>query len=356
MPSNPISAALIAWFAANKRSMPWRNTKDAYKIWLSEIILQQTRVAQGMPYYERFIAHFPDVHALAAASEGEVMRLWQGLGYYSRARNLHKAAKIVSQERAGEFPNSYEDLLKLPGVGSYTAAAIASFAFGLPTAVLDGNVYRVLSRLFAIDTDISSGKAKKEFTNIAQGLLPTSESATHNQAIMELGALVCLPKNPKCQQCPLSDYCEARRLSKPQAYPVKKRKIKVKTRYFYYFIFQNEAGSLYLKKRDTSDIWASLYDFPMLESDKSLSLEEVFAVLPSQDWLLKGSSDYQKHVLTHQHLQVRFSYFKIKDTGSAWQSFLQQHKAQAFDTITVEALPKPILIANYLEKWQLSLY
>ncbi|MEY2629135.1 MAG: Adenine glycosylase, partial [Bacteroidota bacterium] len=234
------SKSLIQWYLQNKRDLPWRNTIDPYFIWLSEIMLQQTRVAQGLPYFLRFTEAFPTVFDLAKADEEQVLKLWQGLGYYSRARNLHKTAQQVAFEYNGEFPKSYAELLKLKGIGEYTAAAIASFAYNESVPVVDGNVYRVLSRYFEVETDIASLGAKKEFTQLAAELLPAGEANLFNQAIMEFGALQCVPKNPNCTNCIFSDSCAALQKKKVDQLPVKSKKIKVKTRFFTYLVFEDE--------------------------------------------------------------------------------------------------------------------
>ncbi|WP_375579469.1 A/G-specific adenine glycosylase [Marivirga tractuosa] len=234
------SNSLINWYKNNKRDLPWRNTTDPYKIWLSEIILQQTRVNQGLPYYNKFVSQYPKVLDLAKAPEDEVMRLWQGLGYYSRARNLHECAKSVVKDYNSEFPKAYNELLKLKGVGKYTAAAIASFAFEQAVPVVDGNVFRVLARYFDVSDDISQPKTFTKFFNIAKELIPDDYAASFNQAMMELGATICTPKKPDCENCPLSQECEARIHHKQSELPVKMKKIKIKNRYLYYLIWQHE--------------------------------------------------------------------------------------------------------------------
>ena len=251
---------LINWYNNHQRDLPWRNTSAPYKIWLSEIILQQTRVNQGLPYYNKFINEYPSVHDLANAPEDEVMRLWQGLGYYSRARNLHECAKSIVNQYDGEFPSTYNELLKLKGVGKYTAAAIASFAFNQAVPVVDGNVFRVLARYFCVTDDIAQPKTFTKFFNIAKELIPEEQAASFNQAIMELGATICTPKKPACENCPLAQDCEARIHHKQSELPVKKKKIKIKHRYLYYLIWQ-EGGKLAMKKRGESDIWQGLFDF-----------------------------------------------------------------------------------------------
>lgn len=262
-----IRAILLSWYRENGRSLPWRATKDPYFIWLSEIILQQTRVNQGMPYYYAFTQSFPTVHALANASEQEVLRLWQGLGYYSRARNLHKAAKMVAFELNGEFPVSYDTIKQLSGVGDYTASAISSAAFGEAKAVLDGNVFRVLSRVFLIKDDISAGASRKVFAAMANELLDRDHPGDFNQAIMDFGALQCSPK-PKCDGCPLNHLCLAHQQGVQHELPVKLKKLKRKKKYFHYYLISNQQG-LYISKRTEKDIWQGLYELPMLETESS---------------------------------------------------------------------------------------
>lgn len=256
---------LLAWFAQSHRPMPWKAENDPYRIWLSEIILQQTRVEQGMPYYLHFIERFPDVTQLANAPEDEVLKAWEGLGYYSRARNLHETAKFIAGELNGVFPNSYAAIRALKGVGDYTAAAIASFAFGLPHAVLDGNVYRVLSRFWDIETPIDTPKAKKEFAELARQLLPSGQPGDFNQAIMDLGATVCTPRLPQCTSCPLNSECRALHLNKAGELPVKSKNPVKKDRFFLYLVVNYRQQTL-VQKREGKDIWRNLYEFPLLEA------------------------------------------------------------------------------------------
>src|SRR5690554_5706333 len=269
------SQKLISWYSEHKRELPWRNTKDPYKIWLSEVILQQTRVAQGLPYYENFINTFPTVFDLAKADEQQVLKIWQGLGYYSRARNLHHTAQYISENLNGIFPDNYKDLLKLKGVGSYTAAAIASFSNDEAVAVLDGNVYRVLSRYFGIETDISSSKAKKEFQELANEVLDQKQPSLFNQAIMEFGALQCVPKNPNCEVCVLNDSCFALKEKKVDKLPVKLKKTKVTQRFLNYLVFLDENKNSIINKRTQNGIWKNLYEFPLLEVTEKTDLEVI---------------------------------------------------------------------------------
>ena len=303
------SQKIINWYNANKRSLPWRETKNPYKIWLSEIILQQTKVAQGLPYYCKIIAVFPTIKDLAKASEDEVLKLWQGLGYYSRARNLHSAAKEICEKHNGIFPNSYKDIIKLKGIGTYTAAAIASFSFDLPHAVVDGNVIRVLSRYFGIDTLSNSAKGRKEFQYLAQKLLLKENTAANNQAIMEFGALQCKPKSLNCNNCPLKNNCYAYNQNVISDFPTKTKKIKIKKRYFEFFI-TNEDDFLLIQKRKNG-IWKGLYQFPLIETHYKSAESEIVNSKKWKNWFKKNSvinyvSPSIKHKLSHQTIYARF--------------------------------------------------
>src|SRR5690554_2514854 len=270
------SQKITSWYSEHKRELPWRETKDPYKIWLSEVILQQTRVAQGLPYYKNFINNFPTIFDLAQADQQQVLKSWQGLGYYSRARNLHHTAQYICENLGGKFPDNYTDLLKLKGIGSYTAAAIASFSYEEPVAVLDGNVYRVLSRYFGIETDISSFKAKKEFQQLADEVLDKTQPSVFNQAIMEFGALQCVPKNPDCESCVLNQTCTAFRENKVDKLPVKLKKTKITKRFLHYLVLSDNQNRTFILKRENG-IWKNLYEFPFLEFEHEKSLEEVEA-------------------------------------------------------------------------------
>ena len=294
--------------------MPWRGERDPYRIWLSEVILQQTRVAQGAAYYERFTQAFPTVHDLAAAHEDQVLALWQGLGYYSRARNLHKAAKLVAER--GAFPDDYAGLLALPGVGPYTAAAIASFAYGEPVAVVDGNVYRVLSRYFGVDEPIDKPAGQRAFKSLAQELLPASQPAAYNQAIMDFGATVCTPKRPRCPSCPLRDSCSALSQNRVDVLPRKAGTVKRRTRYFDYLRIADARGRLWVRRRGGGDIWQGLYDLPLVEGATGFAerpqLEERLRQAGIADVELLGRSQPRKHVLSHQELRARFWSFALR--------------------------------------------
>ena len=296
------SLLLLQWYATHARQLPWRNTRDPYRIWISEIILQQTRVAQGYDYYLRFLERFPDVTTLATASEDEVLRMWQGLGYYSRARNLHAAACQIQQ--LGHFPQTYAEIRSLKGVGDYTAAAIASLAFGLPYAVVDGNVYRVLARVYGIDTPIDTGEGKKLFSQLAQSLLVEGRSADWNQAIMDFGALQCVPQSPDCSVCPMSSICQALAEKRIGELPVKSHRTHVRDRFFTYVYVRHEGDTL-LQRRGAGDIWQGLYQPPMWESATALSLDEVRQRLMGEGRLTLLRKDV-RHQLTHQLLHADF--------------------------------------------------
>ena len=270
------SKLLIDWYLSNQRELPWRKTKNPYHIWLSEIMLQQTRVAQGLPYYLRFTEEFPTVFDLAEASEEKVLKLWQGLGYYSRARNLHFTAKEIVKNHQGQFPSDYHQLLKLKGIGSYTAAAITSFAFNQPYAVVDGNVIRVLSRVFGIEIPYDSVTGKKRFQQLAQELLIKNKPGMYNQAIMEFGALQCKPKSPNCSICPMQDFCIAYQAMEVHAFPVRSKKIKVKERFLHFLMIQTDNGICIGKRK--SGIWNGLYEFPFFE----FSLSYVYGPEPGK--------------------------------------------------------------------------
>lgn len=301
------------WYNQHKRALPWRQTTNPYYIWLSEIILQQTRVEQGRAYYERFVQTFPTVQDLASAPEEAVLLLWQGLGYYSRARNLHKAARQIAA--MGDFPSDYKTILSLPGVGPYTAAAIASFAFGQPYAVLDGNVFRVLSRYFGIDTPIDSTEGKKEFKALADEMLDKKRPSLYNQAIMDFGAMLCKPIGTDCGSCPLRDGCMAYEQNKVQSLPVKGKKIEQRTRYFSYVYLCTDKEEVQISRRSGNDIWRGLYQFPLVESEVELPLSALQQKFPQGQWTLLRQGFV--HQLTHQRLVVNFYRLQlpVKDTS-----------------------------------------
>lgn len=304
---------LLTWYGQNHRILPWRDTADPYKIWISEIILQQTRVAQGYDYYLRFISRFPDVKTLAEAPEDEVMRYWQGLGYYSRARNLHAAARQIMSGFAGVFPQTYQEVRSLKGVGDYTAAAVCSFAYNLPYAVVDGNVYRVLARLSDEDTPFDTADGKKLFADLANRYLDTRHPALYNQAIMELGALCCVPQSPDCGHCPVQVLCKAYARNTQSFLPVKAKKITVKDRYLNYIIY-NASGLTLLHQRTGQDIWKHLYEFPLMETDRLLTEDEMMATQPKNAVLMQ-TRDFV-HQLTHQRLHARFFWIMVSSLPS----------------------------------------
>lgn len=296
----------------NKRTMPWKGEKDAYKIWLSEIILQQTRVEQGLAYYNKFIATYPNIQSLAAAKDDDVFKLWEGLGYYSRCRNLLHAAREIVEKHNAIFPAKYEDILSLKGIGNYTAAAIASFAYNQPYAVLDGNVYRVLSRVFAIDLAIDSNKGKKYFAQLSQELIDTHKPALYNQAIMDLGATICKPQQPICDACPLQKMCTAYRQNSISKYPFKEKKLTVTTRWFYYLILEHN-NKILIKQRIEKDIWQNLHEFYLLETQQQQGITKAII----KKWLkenvnyiynfeIKSTSKEQQQKLTHRTIKGNF--------------------------------------------------
>jgi len=307
-----IQSVIIAWYLENKRDLPWRNTKNPYFIWLSEVILQQTRVVQGRSYYEKFVQKYSKIEHLASASEQEVLSTWQGLGYYSRARNLHATAKYIAEECRGVFPSSYEELLKLKGVGEYTAAAIASFAFDKAYAVVDGNVFRVLSRIFNIEIPIDSSEGKKQFTYLANELLDKSQPALFNQAMMEFGALQCVPGAPNCENCPLLLFCEANKNKNVQSLPIKNGKTKVRNRYFLYFVTVDASNETILLRQKTEiDIWQNMYEFPKIEFE---TLEDLKGFCDLNRTKIQTTSKVYKHILSHQHLHAQFISFNTPFT------------------------------------------
>lgn len=343
------SNTLIYWYLQEKRELPWRKTKDPYLVWLSEIMLQQTRVAQGMSYYLKFSEAFPTVKDLAEADESTVLKMWQGLGYYSRARNLHFTAKHIAFNLNGKFPNNYKDLLKLKGVGDYTASAIASFCFNEATAVVDGNVYRVLARYFGIKTPINSTKGIKEFKQLAQSLIDSKQPGTFNQAIMDFGSLQCKPQSPNCDECPLNTSCVAFEKKSIKELPVKEKKLKVKKRFFNYLVFVTEDGKTLLEERKGKGIWQGLYQFPLIESKKEVSVEELLNLeefqmkVPDTSKLQLFNQEVIVHKLSHQHLYTRFWIVQTKTyskTNVKWAE--------------IEKFPVPVLISNLIEKFDVK--
>jgi A/G-specific adenine glycosylase len=313
-----ISDSLIKWYHQNQRNLPFRNTKDPYSIWILEVILQQTRVAQGMDYYHNIISRFPNVESLAKADEHELLKLWQGLGYYSRARNLHAAAQQIAEQHQGLFPSNYNDLLQLPGVGPYTAAAIASFAFNEPVAAVDGNVIRFISRFFGVMLACNSPQGRKKIDELAQQILNTLQAGLHNQSIIEFGALQCVPRNPDCSQCPFSLSCFAYKHSMVNELPVKSSQKVQKTRYFNYFILLSKNNTCILKHRTQNDIWKNLYEFPLIETSEATPVENLLTQLELLNLFKKASLYLEKvvvakaHQLSHQRIEATFNIFRLK--------------------------------------------
>jgi len=328
------SNKLVNWYQANKRDLPWRNTVNAYHIWLSEIILQQTRVVQGIPYYMAFIKEFLNVEDLANASEDKVLKMWQGLGYYSRARNLHFTAKDIAKNYGGKFPNDYQKILKFKGVGTYTAAAISSFAFDLPYAVVDGNVIRVLSRVFGVEIAFDTTLGKKKYQELAQNLLDKKNSAENNQAIMEFGAVQCTPQLPKCRSCPFVSDCVAYNTNSIEKFPLKSKKIKVKKRFLNYLLIKNE-NAVILGKRNKG-IWKGLYEFPFIEYSSKNTDEAVIAsdkwvnFFKKSDYKIEAVSDEFIHKLSHQQIYAKFWIVNIKEFELEQYSFIKNSELKNY--------------------------
>lgn len=337
------SAELVSWYLDNKRDLPWRNTTDAYIIWLSEIILQQTRVEQGLPYFNRFATRYPTVNHFAAAPEDDILKLWQGLGYYSRGRNMLKTAQVIQQQYNGQFPTAYTELIKLKGIGEYTAAAISSFSANEARAVVDGNVYRVLARYFGIDEPINSPKGKKLFQQLADEALDRSRPAVHNQAMMEFGAMLCKPKNPACGICPVRLGCTVFKTNATTVLPVKLKKVNVRKRFFNY-VLMFKGDQLVVNKRNEGDIWANMYDLPLIETNAETSTEQLMALpeviaLVGKDAPIGNKPVIAKHVLTHQQLFISFTVINTlpKVLKPGWQIITS-------NGVMKLALPKPLFI------------
>lgn len=342
------SAKLQKWYNKYQRNLPWRSTNNPYKIWLSEIILQQTRVEQGLSYYKKFVHNYPTVDSLATASEQSILKDWQGLGYYSRARNLHAAAKLIHYELDGNFPTTFHEIKKLKGVGDYTASAIASFAFNEAKAVLDGNVFRVLSRLSGSAIPIDSSHGKKKFQDLADQLLDKKNPANHNQAIMEFGAIQCLPKNPACARCIFQSDCVAFKLGKQKQLPFKAKKTKQRKRHFNYLVieFNNE---ILINQRKGTGIWQNMYDFPLIESDLQLNTKkveqhpELKKLAGNQQLLISSVSEERKHILSHQIILATFYHVKIDSKLS-----IEKDSLKWINKSEIPNFPIPKLIENYL--------
>ncbi len=353
---NLFSNVLITWYLKNKRELPWRQIKYPYAVWLSEIILQQTRVAQGLPYYLRFVEAFPTVFDLANAPEEDVLKLWQGLGYYSRARNLHASAKYISNELNGEFPKNYKDLLKLKGVGDYTASAISSICYNEKQAVVDGNVYRVLARYFDIDTPINSTAGKAEFRELAQSLIDVENPGTYNQAIMEFGARQCTPQSPDCSICVLNDSCLALKHKKVSELPVKIKGKPIKNRYFNYMVVLSSDAvptgrqeKTILQQRTGKGIWQQLYEFPLIESTSEVDLNELKNLQQFKEFsenldilsIIQYNEVSKTHKLSHQHLHTKFWIVEVANS----------EEENMISTSTLKEYAVPVLIADFVAEF-----
>jgi A/G-specific adenine glycosylase len=341
------SKKLNHWYSNNKRELPWRLTKNPYYIWLSEIILQQTQIKQGLPYYESFVEEFPTVFDLANANESRVLKLWQGLGYYSRARNLHATAKYIVEDLNGQFPDNYKDLIKLKGVGDYTASAIASICFNEASAVVDGNVYRVLSRYFGIETAINSSKGAKEFKQLAQELIDVNNPSDFNQAIMEFGAVQCKPQSPNCKICPFKNSCIAFNENRIHQLPVKIKPNKVSKKYFNFLVIISNEKKTILEKRKHKCIWQNLYQFPLIETSNEINFKEFQSILKKEDLfkhkdfeLLLYNEDVIIHKLSHQHLYTKFWIVNVENLTEA-----------RIPLSEINEYPVPIIIGNFIENF-----
>ncbi|MEM9078726.1 MAG: A/G-specific adenine glycosylase [Bacteroidota bacterium] len=341
------SQKVLKWYGEHKRELPWRSTRDPYKIWLSEVILQQTRVVQGTPYYHKFVEAFPTVRDLALAPEEKVLKLWQGLGYYSRARNLHAAAKMIVEEYNGQFPNTYEGLKKLKGVGDYTASAIASICFDVPEPVVDGNVYRVLSRYFGVELPINSTQGVKYFKELAREVMDSKNIRDYNQGIMEFGAIQCAPKKPYCLLCPLKDSCVALQENKVQLLPVKLGKTKIRQRFFNYVVILDTKKNTMIEQRLGKGIWQNLYQFPLIETKKVALQDEILRELESKIFgkniqsLNLYNSEPVIHKLSHQHLHTQFWVLQLSDeleNAIPWQE--------------IGSFAVPVLIADFIKTFK----
>src|SRR3569833_226439 len=336
-----LSDELIQWYFKNKRDLPWRNTTNAYVIWLSEIILQQTRVEQGMPYFRRFLENYPDVKSFAAASEDDILRLWQGLGYYSRGRNMLKTARQIAEQYGSMFPVQYDQLIKLKGIGEYSAAAISSIAANEAKAVVDGNDFRVLARFFGIDEPINSPKGKKLFQGIAVDVLNHDHPGLHNQAMMEFGAMLCRPKSPDCNVCPVREGCFAYNNDKIGELPQKLKTVKVRDRYFYYLQI-TDGDKILMNKRGENEIWANMYDLPLLETNSYISPNNVTELLHerkllSSTFVIFACYPEKRHLLTHQRIHAQFIHVECRTIKLEQKYFFIEVK-----NIKMLALPKII--------------
>lgn len=339
---------LLNWYYQNKRDLPWRNTLNPYHIWVSEVILQQTRVVQGLDYYHSFIKTFPTLHKLAEASTDKVMKVWQGLGYYTRARNLHKGAQQIIEQHNGEIPKTYDELLKISGIGPYSAGAIASFAFKQVVPAVDGNVYRVLSRIFGIFESTTTAGGKNYFFNLAADLIAKEAPDTFNQALLDFGALQCIPRNPDCLTCPFGTVCYAHRNNIVSQLPVKGKKIRPRNRYFYYLLIRFK-GYTYIHKREGNDIWNSLYEFPLIETqnetdlDQLIQLKEWKSILGRRKISILHKSEQVKHLLSHQTIYSRYIIIKVNSVSE----YLKSHYLE-IPIYDLQEYSVPRLIDNFM--------
>lgn len=340
------SRIVLYWYITNQRDFPWRKSKCAYKVWLSEIILQQTKTSQGLSYYNKIIKTFPTLKELAEASEEQILKLWQGLGYYSRARNLHFTAKHIQNNLNGVFPDDYNSLIKLKGIGPYTAAAISSICFNEKRAAVDGNVYRILARVFNIDTAINSPKGIKTFQELANSLISEHNPGDYNQSMMDIGASICTPKNPKCNQCPLNSICLAHDNNLIDNLPVKIKKTKIKHRNFNYLCIEHN-GNFLMKKRTQKDIWKNLYDFPLIEGDTIPKENDIIykkllnSILEYE--IITEKTKHYKHQLTHQKLHITIKYIKTKKINN-------DNDLLKVNRMKVNELPVPKPIEKFFEE------
>jgi len=350
-----ISKYLTKWYEIHRRALPWRATADPYKIWVSEIILQQTRVEQGIEYYYRFIKKFPDIYSLGNANIDEVLKQWQGLGYYNRAKNMHHAANQIINNYNGVMPDIYSELIKLKGIGPYTAAAVASFAYNEPVAVVDGNVKRVLARVFGVDKPVNSNAGEKYIQHLANSILNEDYPGIHNQAMIEFGAIQCTPGKPDCQQCPLSEICEAYNNNLVAKLPVKNATKKKRDRYFYYLVIHPDNQHTYIKKRTDKDVWNSLYEFPLIERNTKTDLNQI---TQTNEWkqFFNGSapkiihiSEEYKHILSHQNIYATFINVKLPFQTKFLENNFIKIKKKNLDQYAISRL-----IEKYLErkKWE----
>lgn len=350
-----IGENLLTWYESNKRKMPWRENKDPYRVWLSEIILQQTQVKQGLPYFERFISEFPTIKDLAESSEEKVLKLWQGLGYYSRARNLYKTANFVHFQLAGKFPNNYTELLKLKGVGEYTAAAVASISFNEPVAVVDGNVVRVISRLFKLEHPFTTSVGKNQLRKIANQILEKSSPGDYNQAIMELGSLICKPQSPLCNLCPLEKNCLAKKDKVITNYPVKSKRATVKTRHLNFIVPFTDEQKTYLVKRTEKDIWQNMFTFPMIEFDHLISTEAMLPLILEYFNFIKiefVSRVNIRHILTHRLIEASFYIIHLKEDAIFEKNNIFEVEIKSLTT----SFAQPRLITKFLESKEANTY